>query len=204
MHARSQYDEIVEIKIAERSFKVHNGIISFYSGFFDRAFNGEFAEGKNGVVTLQDEEIAVFERFIAWIYRVKIEYDEPKNYWVLCKLWCFADRREVPLLMNACLDAIRDKVAKIWLVPTAQLAYIYKNTTENAGLRRLVRDLIAKTSGPEILDSNKDWDGEMLRDLLKIVWGLKPSEELNKKQVEALDVCQYHQHEEGVKCPKKT
>ena len=96
MHARSQYDEIVEIKIAERSFKVHKGIISFYSGFFDRAFNGEFAEGKNGVVTLQDEEIAVFERFIAWIYRVKIEDNEPKNYWVLCKLWCFADRREVP------------------------------------------------------------------------------------------------------------
>ena len=64
------FDEIVSINIGtktsggeagkdsfmiDKTFKVHKGIVSFYSGYFDACFNGEFAEAGRGAVDLEDE-----------------------------------------------------------------------------------------------------------------------------------------------------
>ncbi|KAK0352278.1 hypothetical protein LTR91_025007 [Friedmanniomyces endolithicus] len=55
---RDAFDCIVHIDVGEkrRRFEAHRGVISFYSGYFDRAFNGDFAEAASGELTMKSED----------------------------------------------------------------------------------------------------------------------------------------------------
>lgn len=203
------FGETVDVVVGEtpniKTFKLHKGVVSFYSGYFEGALRGGFAKAIQGKVELPTEEVDVFEWFVQWIYTRRIE--EPRageGFGTVCKLWALADRREVPLLMNQCIDALRDQVAEQWLVPTDQLGFIYEHTFPYAGLRRLAVDLTTKAGGPSLLQSSMTFPNEVLRDFLQVTWALDYSKRMNKEDVAKLDTCTYHRHEDGVKCTKKT
>ncbi|KAM3416227.1 hypothetical protein BST61_g7833 [Cercospora zeina] len=205
----SAYGETVQIKVGKgrnaKTFTVHKEVLTFYSGYFEAAFpNGTvFQEAKTRVCTLADEEVAIFEKFVYWIYSRKIEYGSDDNaFAVLCRLWVLADGRQVPLLMNECVNTVRDKVGELWTAPTRSLSYIYKNTMPDSAMRRLIVQLIARTGGPSLLeDENPDNCKEMLVDILKVVWDLDASKKWTKRDVQNMRLCpEYHVHEDGIKC----
>ncbi|KAF4625465.1 hypothetical protein G7Y89_g12700 [Cudoniella acicularis] len=47
---------------------LHEEVICYYSEFFKKAFKGPFAEGTTKEMTLEDDDPAVFGRFVDWIY----------------------------------------------------------------------------------------------------------------------------------------
>jgi hypothetical protein len=91
------YDEIVEITtgtgLSAMSFKMHKGLLSHYSSYFDKALNGDFKEGKTGRLALPEEQGTIFKHFVLWVYSGKIEIETSGgiDFMRLCKLWVLAD-----------------------------------------------------------------------------------------------------------------
>ena len=205
--------DTVVVNVGERayqkSFTVHRGILCFYSGYFEAALNGKFSEANNGVVELREETVDTFERFVFWLYTRK--YDaattSADGFHSICELWLFADRRQVPLLANVMINAMRDGIVKHWIVPTNEVELIYNNTTEGPPLRQFIVWVISNTIPASEAMNPKGraalWPAEFLRDILKSVWTLRDSgsKRLSKQEVANVDMCTFHQHEEGVKCP---
>lgn len=188
----------------EQRFVVHKGVVCFYSGFFDRCFNGEFAEAKRGAVDIEDEEVEIFKHFVNWVYTRQLPLTPTTQgggcsnteFDAISRLWVLADRREVPLLANCCLDGIREISMDHDLVPATQLNYAYENTPEKSGLRRFMIFLIAYTGSKTLFDqSNKyKWNEESLWDVLQLVWDRDKSDCLTDKELRALDMCGWHIH----------
>ncbi|KJX96133.1 hypothetical protein TI39_contig804g00009 [Zymoseptoria brevis] len=205
----AMYNEIVNIVVggegATKTFPLHKGILCHYSGYFDKALNGTFMEARNKEIILSEEEVDVFEDFVVWLYS-RATPDGKKSYEKLSHLWAFADRRDVPLLMNQSLDAFRDEVVSHWTNPASSIRFIYANTTENSGLRRFAMGLVAHTAdAAKSLQDTEDWPREATRDLLRLIWGTnKDAKRQSKADIMKMDMCQYHRHEPGVTCAKKT
>lgn len=103
---RSAFDEVVDIIVGEgnavKTFRLHKGALCFYSGFFEGALNGRFAEAQDGAVKLPTEDVPTFEKFVGWLYTRNFELaGDHTDYPLLCELWAFADRREIPLLSKS-------------------------------------------------------------------------------------------------------
>lgn len=100
----------------KRTFYAHRGLLTFYSGYFKAALEGGFAEAQSGVIKLETEEPSVFEAFITWLYTRKacakvINPDTAcEHYELVVKLWIFANRRDIPLLMNEMVDSLHRAV----------------------------------------------------------------------------------------------
>jgi hypothetical protein len=73
----------------------------------------------------------------------------------LVELWTFGDRREIPLLMNCCVDALRKIIVLTWKAPTSELKRIYEQTTPESALRRLIIHDIAKCCDHNILKERR-------------------------------------------------
>ncbi|GIZ44944.1 hypothetical protein CKM354_000812800 [Cercospora kikuchii] len=203
----SAYGETIQIKVGSdrtKTFTVHKSILTFYSGYFAAAFRhgNAFQEAETGIFNLPDEHISTFERFVCWIYSRRVDCDPAgRGFTNLCKLWVLGDRRQVPLLMNACVDTFRDLIVEIWKIPTDCLPYIYENTMAHSALRRLALDIVAKTGKSSFLrEGRDDFPEEALVDVLKVV-RIDGHKRWGKKDVEPMKLCpQYHCHEEGVTC----
>ncbi|KAK5736349.1 hypothetical protein LTR17_007513 [Elasticomyces elasticus] len=189
------------------SFDVDRGTACFYSGYFEAALKQDsFKEGKDGIIELAEEDEVLFEYFIKWLYSGQLPITPPKgdNFDILCDLWLFGDRRDVPLLQNQALDAIRDEVVRTLTVPDRCTAKIYANTTEKSGLRCFAIHIIALTIAPTNFARYRkaDWPAEAVWDVFgSVVQGQHTKlPALNSSGVAKIDMCVYHTHEAGVNC----
>lgn len=125
----------------------------------------------------------------------------------IAKLWIFADRREIPLLMNEMVDFLHQKMVAAWYLPNSTLTESYDNTTEENCLRRMVVDMYATLTGStqaaSMLNKSNCYPQHFLIDPVQ---GLieRASRMLTKKEYRKADMCpSFHVHEEGVSCTKK-
>ena len=58
----------VEVGATKTKFVVHESLLVYHSEFFRAALKGRFAEAETKTVTLEDEDEAVFELFVFWLY----------------------------------------------------------------------------------------------------------------------------------------
>lgn len=184
--------------------------MSYYSRYFEKALNGQFKEAKLLVIDLPTEEPKTFERFVGWLYTRKLDLPTQAKaheyFQAICEAWAFADRREIPLLANVLIDAMRDGVVDIWKIPTSVIGYIYDNTTAHSGMRRLTVRLISSMGGPSTMESKgleTQWPKEAVWDVLRAVWELKSAGQatlMGKDEAKKLRLCEYHDHEQGVAC----
>ena len=196
----------------QKDFKLHQGVLKFYSGYFRGALSGQFADATDGVVDLPTEDVKVFESFVGWLYTRQLSNatGSDNSLHDLFELWMLANRREVPMLMNATIDAIRDQWFTHSSTPSAELHNLYANTTEKSGLRRLVVDLIAHLSDPSkaMTSERQDesWPEQAVWDVLRVVWTLQHAgrRAMSRYDVIAMDMCQYHCHEKGVRCARSS
>lgn len=190
------------------TFEIYKGVLKFYSGYFQLALKnieeGRFVESVENMITLPDEELEVFKAFKTWLYTRKLP--EPNRgssgiYLMLVKLWCFGDRRQIPLLQNECVRIITVGMKTFNIVPTASLEFIYEHTLVQSPIRRLIVYAATKISVPGSFEGENgdDWFKESLLDLvkMKILQTRPPTwEEIEAKE------CEWHIHEEGVTCKK--
>ncbi|KAK5741741.1 hypothetical protein LTR17_003732 [Elasticomyces elasticus] len=193
------------------SFDLDRGTACFYSGYFEAALKQDsFKEGKDGIVELKEEDATLFRHFVKWLYSKELPITPVKgdNFGVLCDLWLLGDRRDVPLLQNQALDAMRDEAIRTDAVPTHFIAKIYANTTEKAGLRSFVIHIVALTRNTTNLAANRKfgWPEEAIWDVFSSVLQGQQNKlpALSKGGMAKIDMCVYHTHEAGVKCLDKS
>lgn len=209
----SAYGETVTIEVgsegSQKTFYPYKGILSFYSGYFRAALSGSWSESKTGVIKLETEDADVFERFMLWLYTNRAsDQTLGMNFSAIIKLWLFADRRNIPLLMNEMVDEMHRYIGDLWIVPTKHLHEIYEHTSEQSTLRRMVVNSMARTIGPALLEKKEDldkWPKEALAEMLRLTLAEPRELPLGKMQYKALKMCPtYHLHEEGVSCKKQS
>ncbi|KAK4546525.1 hypothetical protein LTR36_001742 [Oleoguttula mirabilis] len=103
---KEMFDTMVRIRVGkgdtQEEFEAHRGVLCYYSGYFQRAFNGKFAEAQEGEVTLPTEDPAVFEVFLYWLYNKRFSPNsELLESTTICKLWIFGDAHNMPFLPDS-------------------------------------------------------------------------------------------------------
>jgi hypothetical protein len=231
-YSSAYVSEIVTIEVGEdkRAFQVHRGLLTFYSGYFKTALDGasgssktvpdeEIAEAQNGVIGLKFEEPAVFEEFVMWLYshKPRVESTTKENaqqhYRSIVKLWIFADRRDIPLLMNEMIGNLQQAVASVWVVPVQVIQKVYEGTTEDSALRQMILHLFTSICGNAFvthvtLEAGRYEEYYPKRFLLDWIKGMLrrgyDRRSLTQGEHENIDLClAFHVHKEGVSCRMK-
>lgn len=207
------FDTVVRVRIGKddttRIFELHRGVLCFYSGYFQSALNGSFVEAQKGEVTLETEDPDIFKLFHYWIYTKRFTSDTGTkdqtalSWQTLFNLWVFGDAHQIPLFQNTAADILVKKALEDHGVPTGYIPFVYENTLKTSKLRLLVMDLVGRYA-----DAEKAVDDcfaaalstEQLLDLLTVVWQ-KGEAGRELSELAKQDMCQYHVHEEGARCP---
>jgi hypothetical protein len=151
----------------------------------------------------------VFERFVFWLYTNKITDGAlASSPDIMVNLWLFADRRDIPLVVNEMIDALHVDIARSWIMPTNQIENIYENTSEGSALRRMLMWSMSSTSDARILKAEfcvEKWPREALMDMLRLVMATRPAPVTSQVQCGKASMCPtYHIHEYGATCTNKT
>ncbi|KAF7188838.1 hypothetical protein HII31_09761 [Pseudocercospora fuligena] len=197
------FDTIIRIRVgqdAPQIFEVHKGVLKFYSGYFraaiDNVESGRFKEAEDNMITLPEEKAEVFKLFQGWLYTRELPKDKSTD---LVKLWGLADRRIVPLLQNEAIDAIQVHNYKNWkeACPTT----VYRNTGADSALRRFT--VCSYAANVSILKDTQivGWPEEFKTDLIQHLLTVRPK--MDPDEFKRRDMCEWHVHEEGVRCKKE-
>lgn len=193
----------------KRIFHVDHGLVTFYSGYFRAALSGRWTAAEDDAIRLDTETPRTFERFVSWLYTRSItdDDDEKANCQLIIDLWLFADRREIPLLMNEMLDALKDRIVTEKTIPTTLLGTTYERTMPGSALRRMIVHAITNTASERLMvdDSKKAlWPHDALWDTAKELLRVPRLQPVGIANYAAMDICPlFHTHEEGVRCNSK-
>lgn len=202
------YGNIVRVTVGQGErkcdFSVHKGLVCAASPYFNAALNNtNFKEGREGAVHLEEDDVEVFKSFLCWLYTRDItpHADEEGYVLGLIKLFVFADARGVRALKIALIDALFDAIAQKWTLPVNFIPYVYENTPDNSGLRKLMVDMVLRTQDSLMTYCSKLETGEFFKDyavaqedfekirprtprvLCRLMWCM-------------IDRCAYHEHKE--------
>ena len=99
MASRFADSETVELLVGspEVNFYVHRTILCDASKVFTRAFDGQFIENMQRMMKLPEDEAAVFELLVEWLYtgRYDLPSDDPvkrSHHLLAVKLFCLAEK----------------------------------------------------------------------------------------------------------------
>ena len=147
------FDELGTIDVGEgddkRTFQAFKGVLAFYSGYFDGAFNGRFVEARAGAVKLPTEDPLIFEIFLHWtntrrFYESTLDPAVLLSFDTIAALWIFGDAHEIPMLQNEVVDVFVLKLRGTMIRPEREtIDFIWENTPEGSALQRLVIDFVS-------------------------------------------------------------
>ena len=128
------------------SFGVHKGLICSKSAYFKSRLEGGFKEASEAKVTLTDEDPDTFKRFNWWLYTGKVLFDEERvedtNYDKLFDLYAFGEKRLIPHLQNACIDAVINRDIVTETIPYGEVVQqLWDKLPRQSPMRKLLTDL---------------------------------------------------------------
>ncbi len=121
-----------------------------------------------------EESVDTFRYFVDWLYSGEFdsqfdERDDPMSCRELCELWVFADKRGVPLLQNAAINALHEQMYNLLELEKADIAFVYDNTSERSKLRLLFVEFYATKELRNVFISENDFPKTFLFDVLRRV-----------------------------------
>ena len=148
MALHSLFETIVFVHVGpeQKRYHVHKGLLYSRSGYFEAALMGNFREAEDQVVTLDDEDPETFRTFNAWLYTDVLVEDagpEVTSFRSLFNVYLFAEKRIIPLLQNAAIDAIIRANVKISISANE----IRRARTRTAETSLLVDSMLQKCKG---------------------------------------------------------
>ena len=113
----------------------------------------QFKEATEKTMTLVEEEPALVEAFVQWLYTGQYELppeedeDSEESGYLLetMQLLGFSDKYDIPKLKKQLVTKLMDRVRDdhtAWCPGTDAVRHIYSNTCANAGIRRMLIDWI--------------------------------------------------------------
>jgi hypothetical protein len=175
-------------------FSVYKKPLCSASEFFDKAFNGPFAEASSNRMDLPEDTPETFSMFVAWLYNRKrdlysdLEHcDTISGTDELIKLYASADAKRCNALKNIVMDTLQDGLRNYLLIlRTSHIQQVFENTctTAEAPIRKfcvasiahgLVHDYYDVKETSDLFESCPD----AMREYLKFVadhWGRRGHE----------------------------
>ena len=202
---RSLYDEIVHVKVGANKidYGVHKGLLCHYSSYFAAALNGNFKEAKENTVELLEDSPKTFEQFNLWLYSQclfeKGEDETTLDWYEMTKLYVWADKRGIPKLQDAAVDAIIRKHKFENLIPTYCIRIAYDNLPASDPLRRLLIDLCVQCGDIEKLFIDIGRKRFTKGALFDIALGLFKLRQQTLSHLEG-SRCNYHHHPGHQQC----
>ena len=185
---------------------MHKAPICFYSSFFQTACNGRWTEAESGHVDLPDDNPAVFEILVYWLYTQKIDdaicYIYSASITMLVRLYVLADKLGIPQLKNMSIDAFVETGETRRKFPSESVvAEVWKTTMPGSPLRQVCVDFWGWDSGPVHYDSPEEAGdlGEFYYRVAKMVAERTPDRQRNKAPFRT-NMCQYHEPAVGELC----
>jgi hypothetical protein len=155
IECRNLGHQIVHIIVGEedeaQDFGVHKDLICHYSPYFKAMFTSGFEEAQSGIARLSaDTDIETFQLFYDWLYTQVLcnESEQRPSLTSVIKLYVFADMARVPSLKDQCIDAYNAIILETQPPRDHMAKYIWTNTKENDGIRRLFVDIHAYEVSP--------------------------------------------------------
>jgi hypothetical protein len=142
---RNLGNEMVTLYVGpkRKKFIVHKKLICDSADYFDKAFNGRFKEGREGIMHLPGDKPGAFSLFIDWLYRSTFPVGNSSQYLNnLYYLWVFATKICHTKLADNAMDRIRDTCKDYdQYISCKFIQEIWDITAPDAQLRSWVLDL---------------------------------------------------------------
>lgn len=133
-------------------FVAHKEFLCEVSDYFKAALTAQFAEAKKNEISLPEQSAEIFENFLDWLYTKSIDAETWKTLGVpvmlkwdeIHELYVFAKYVMCPALCNEILNAVWKITypgAHFCLPTPDQIVNLYRGTTEECGLRKLIMAL---------------------------------------------------------------
>ncbi|KAI4743408.1 hypothetical protein E4T50_06206 [Aureobasidium sp. EXF-12298] len=195
----------VEIGAEKKVYSIHKDLLVFYCDYFRAAFNGSFTEAAEGKISLPHERVDVVNIVAKFIYTRQlsdgVNCDIPWE--VLCRVWIFGDKYQMPALQNKAMNTLLKRVARSGIAPTHCIKLIYDNTCPGSPLRGFIVDLVVwKGNISDIMGSEKcqQWPQEAFIELVR-AFGAQRDGGIGVGLPEGIkDKCYYHVHKDDEKC----
>lgn len=148
---RNLFETIVTVLVGpdEKSYSLHKGLLCKHSSYFRAALTGSFVEATTQTVRLDEEDPAIFDLFVTWLYTQCIIPNDMSSkdvdWQILAEQYVFAERRSSPSFKNAIIDTLAVKAldTKQFLPQYGTIKWIWDNTGDGASLRRFMVDYFA-------------------------------------------------------------
>ena len=187
-----------------KTFYVHKQLLCNSSTYFNVALNNGFAETRDQIVRLDDEDPDIILTFILWLYEGKLNketlpLDQPSGMLdrYLFKLYVLSDKRGIGRLANDTITML----ASFWSqsqVNLSEVAWIITLVSRNSKLYELILDNLILELRADTLHHRRlgamDLPKEFLFDLLARTTELSESFCQSHQCFGA--VCHYHCHGE--------
>ncbi len=135
------------------AFQVHEADLFEASPFFKAAFTSDFRESSERTMTLPEDDEAIFELFVNWLYRQRYDIPsspkDPKRYSEPIRLFVLADKYDVRSLKNLIVSQLFLAFKAGAETPELNaISYAYKHTSQNSIIRKLLIDLLTSIDDP--------------------------------------------------------
>lgn len=197
-----------------KTFHIHKKLLCQRVMFFDRMFNGQFAEGRSLVATLPDDYPVAFGLFIGWLYKGVVECPadgEGGSVADKIRLYAWAEKYMIRELADKTMEhLIAHLISKNWLPGHSLMSTAYNLTHEGSKLRLFIARctayvMLTKSAGShdgawskekiqKAITENSDLGGDALETLRLQDGKLYPDPRLRP-------ACDYHQHGPIEDCP---
>ncbi|KAI4647976.1 hypothetical protein J4E93_004387 [Alternaria ventricosa] len=148
------YDTIITIAVgpdnAKKKFKIYRGLLCHFSSYFDRMLNGSFKECGSTYLRLKDIDAETFNVFYYWLNSGVVDCmdNAAQFHWTKAMtVYVFADFHQASIFKNAVLDSLY----RFWVaerqVRVGVTEFLYTNTSEGDGMRKLIVDILITTGG---------------------------------------------------------
>lgn len=131
----------------QERFGIHRALLSHYSSYFKAALTESFSESQAGVISLEDEDPEVFRAFNEWIYSTVLSYQhyaKDHTWSTLLDLYVFAEKRIIPRLQNAVIDAMIKYGGKSGSHPGTEIHLAWINTASSSPLHAFLAEFYAR------------------------------------------------------------
>ncbi|KAK3700453.1 hypothetical protein LTR37_015957 [Vermiconidia calcicola] len=124
-----------------KCFYVHSSLLREHSEFFKAALNEVWQEGKERMVRLPEEQPAIFELYMQWLYTKRVFWtmeDRGADFERLSTLYGLGERIFDTVFQDSTMTAIvtasrtKDDNGKTWSPIGLNTSIIYENTPENS------------------------------------------------------------------------
>lgn len=151
--SRLDFDAYITVLVGkeEKSYMVHEGVITNHSRFFRAACSGQFKEAQERVVCLPETDPKLFSAYLQHVYTDRVVIMAPEEaaadkagtsqYIKLSELYVLADKLDDLRLRNDIVDCTIQLEAAVKTLPSpAAIRIAYEEVPESCLLRKLMRD----------------------------------------------------------------